>query len=128
MLPGSTLGDRLVGGPAIDKKQFSTTGKCLHDPGHGPWVAGEQTAHVVVQADHMGNGPQALQQGRLEGRFRHMQGQRPGTRVGAIMGGHRKMQHHLLPSLMGLLRKPGGMGGMGQEGVGHLPGQTQGTH
>ena len=40
MLPGSTLGDRLMGGPAIDEKQLPTTGKCLHDPGHGPWVAG----------------------------------------------------------------------------------------
>ena len=83
---------------------------------------------MVVQTDRMGNGPKALQQGRLKGRFRHMQGQPPGTQIGTVMGGHRKVQHHLLPSLMGLLRKPGGVGGMGQEGVSHLPGQVQDIH
>jgi hypothetical protein len=91
----------------------------VHQPHHVAGMAGQQAAHVVVDAAHMGYRRQILLQGADELGLGHVQGDAARIQGPMIHRGHGQVQDDLLVHRVGAHGQVPGMGGMGQEGAGH---------
>lgn len=79
-------------------------------------MAGDEAAHVVVDAACMGHGGQCIEDGAGEGLLGHVQGDAVGSQGLAVGGLHGQMQHDLVTQCMCLLGQGSRIGGVGEEG------------
>ena len=101
----------------------------MHQPFHIAGKAGEQTAHVVVDADDVRERVQVIAHGRKEFLPGHVQCQGAGAEETVLVlfqGLHGQMQQHFLAVPVGQFGHDCCMGGMREDGVGQGTGQFYG--
>lgn len=113
-------------GQAVNKEEIALGLEALHQPAHGLSVAGQQTAHVVVDAHNVWHTIQIVEQGAKEALPSHVDAQSALVQLDSMQGLHRQVQDGFLVLTLSLAQQILAMGCLGQDGVGDVARQGQG--
>ncbi len=113
------------GGGATVDEVIAARSENVHEPVHGPGVAGEQAAHVVVDPAGMGDAGQVAPDLGLELRFVLSQQEGAGAERARAFRLHGQVHHDLVPTGRSALGQASRIGGARQDGAGHRRGQGE---
>lgn len=126
LLPCQASGQAPRIGEAVDEEEVALRLDALHQPVHGLVVGGEQTAHVVVDADDGGQGVQAVEEGAEELLALHAQTQTALVQADLMQGLHGQVQDDFPLQSLGLAQQALAVRGLGQDGEGDVAREVQG--
>lgn len=103
---GEFLGDRAYGGSAVDEVEPRMAVHLFHEPLHVAGMLRDEAAHMVVDADDMGNGFDIVLDGALELPVGHVQRHAARPQAVAFDRFHGQVQQHLLAGLVRRIGQP----------------------